>query len=99
MPAVDFVSQLTEQEQVDVLNETGPYNPLYYIYLKRTVFLKLLHSRKLDCIFGETKEKAQTHRDALQITIKKMRYQDKIPVKSIASIFNISEWKVRSLLA
>jgi len=94
----DF-DDLTKDELRDLLNETGLYNPLAYIYQKRALLQKLIHSRNLDRIYGETKEKAQTHRDALRITIKKMRYQERIPVKNIAEIFNFSESKVRSLLS
>jgi len=99
MQTMKNFDDLTKDELRDLLNETGLYNPLAYVYQKRTLFLKLLHSRNLDCIFGETKEKAQTHRDALRITIKKMRYQERIPVKNIAEIFNFSESKVRHLLS
>jgi hypothetical protein len=98
MIEVDTISQLEGDELRDALNETGLYNPLYYHYLLRVLFLKLYHSRKLDCIYGETKEKANTHRDALRITVKKMRNIERIPAKDIAIIFNISPRKVRSLL-
>ena len=44
-----------------------------------------------DCIYGEAKEKANTHRDALRITVKKMRNIEKIPARDIA-IFRLSRF-------